>query len=453
VDCIIPIPHDRFDIDPHFDPVPGTAGKTYVDQAAFIDDIDTFDRSLFPKISPSQVLQMDPQQRLVLQVAMQVLRDAGYKDVGKLRGSTTGVFVGVCSNDWHKVKKDEAFLGGGFDVAGGANSMLANRISFEFGFKGPSLAIDTACSSSLYAVDMARRAILSGQCDKALVIGVNLILSPDTFIGECQANMLSPGCRSRSFDDSADGFARGEGCAAILLERPDQAESADAYAELIGSATNHDGRSASLLAPSGPAQTAVIQAALREAGVSGDCVDYLETHGTGTKVGDPLEFNAFRDAFSPGRTSSRPLHVGAVKSNLGHLEGAAGITGLVKAALVLQHAAVPPNLHFSRLNSLIDTSGFPIVWPVESVPLDISKALTAGVSSWGFGGANAHAVLRRAANTRSIHGTDPRASNMELASAASGHISSAQRVPTPGLVVMFTGQGSQSINMAQGLYR
>ncbi|KAH8749884.1 polyketide synthase [Diaporthe sp. PMI_573] len=199
---------------------------------------------------------------------MQVLRDAGYKDVGKLRGSPTGVFVGVCSNDWHKAKKDEAFLGGGFDVAGGANSMLANRISFEFGFKGPSLAIDTACSSSLYAVDMARRAILSGQCDKALVIGVNLILSPDTFIGECQANMLSPGCRSRSFDDSADGFARGEGCAAILLEKPDQAESADAYAELIGSATNHDGRSASLLAPSGPAQTAVIQAALREAGGS-----------------------------------------------------------------------------------------------------------------------------------------------------------------------------------------
>lgn len=165
-DCIVPVPHDRFDIDLFFDPVPGTEGKTYVDQAGFLDDIDAFDRSLFPNISPSQILQMDPQQRLSLQVAKEALRDAGYEDIGRLKGSATGVFVGVCSNDWNKVKKDPSFLGGGFDVAGGANSMIANRISFEFGLKGPSMAIDTACSSSLQAVDLARRAMLNGQCER-----------------------------------------------------------------------------------------------------------------------------------------------------------------------------------------------------------------------------------------------------------------------------------------------
>lgn len=453
VDCIVPVPHDRFDIDPYFDPVPGTEGKTYVDQAAFIDDIDTFDRSLFPGISPSQVLQMDPQQRLALQVAMQALHDAGYEDVSELKGSSTGVFVGVCSNDWHKVKKDESFLGGGFDVAGGANSMLANRISFEFGFKGPSMAIDTACSSSLYAADLARRAVINGQCDRALVIGVNLILSPDTFIGECQATMLSPGCRSRAFDDSADGFARGEGCAAILLEKPGQAKRPDAYAELVGSATNHDGRSASLLAPSGPAQTAVIRAALEEAGVSGEQVDYLEAHGTGTKVGDPLEFNAFKEALAPGRSPHRPLHIGAVKSNIGHLEGAAGIAGLVKAALVLQHATVPANLHFARLNSLIDTDGFPLVFPVASVPLEPTKELTASVSSWGFGGSNAHAVLSRAVHTRKPDTGVSREPSNAMARSVSRDFPPPSPQPTAGLVVMFTGQGSQSVDMARGLYR
>ncbi|KAB2576007.1 Phthiocerol synthesis polyketide synthase type I PpsA [Lasiodiplodia theobromae] len=433
-------------MDDFYDPVPGTEGKSYVDQAAFIDDIDSFDRHAF-NMSPSQVSQMDPQQRLALQVALEAFMDAGYKDRTKLRGSNTGVFAGVCSNDWHKVKKDPSFLGGGFDVAGGANSMIANRISFEFGLKGPSVAIDSACSSSLQAVDMARRAILGGVCDRALVLGVNLILSPDTFIGECQATMLSPSCRSKAFDDEADGFARGEGCAAIVLEKPGHGPKSDAYAELIGSASNHDGRSASLLAPNGPAQTAVINAALAEAGIAGYEVDFLETHGTGTKVGDPLEFNAFQEALAPGRSPQRPLHIGALKTNVGHLEGAAGIAGLVKAALVLQHAQVPANLHFRKLNSHIDAEGFPVVFPSQTVALPATNGpLVGSVSSWGFGGSNVHAVLRQATHTRKPQEEDIKRETGQ------GSVAT-DIAPSPGLVAMFTGQGSQSVNMASSLYR
>lgn len=227
----------------------------------------------------------------------------------------------------------------------------------------------------------------------------------------------------------------------------------DVYAELVGTATNHDGRSASLLAPSGPAQTAVIRAALAEAGISGDQVSFLETHGTGTKVGDPLEFNAFKEALAPGRTPRRPLHIGAVKSNLGHLEGAAGITGLVKAALVLQHAVAPPNLHFKKLNTLIDTSSFPVVFPTEPISLshDSQDVLVASVSSWGFGGSNAHAILRRASCTRDAEEIGESPTNRSIL--ANTTANDQTRPTQPGLVAMFTGQGSQSINMARALYR
>ena len=386
------VPKDRWDIDAFYDPTPGRAGKMYVRNSGFIDRVDGFE-PLFFGISPREAIGIDPQQRLLLEVTWEALEDAAIPPPS-LVGSQTGVFIGISTNDYSALLSRTVHGSGSNASAGAGNaaSVASGRLSYTFGFQGPCMAVDTACSSSLVATHLAVQALRNRECGLALVGGVNLMLTPDITVNFCRGRMLSPDGRCKTFDEAADGYVRGEGCGVVVLKRlSDAVNDGDRVLAVIrGSALNQDGRSAGLTAPNGLAQEQVIREALANAGLAPDAIDYVEAHGTGTALGDPIEMHALKSVFAK---RDRPLHVGSVKTNIGHLEAAAGVAGLIKAIGMLRNQALPPTLHFKKLNPHIDLGGVDIRVPTELTETEIRAV---GVSSFGFSGTNAHIVLERA---------------------------------------------------------
>ncbi|MEN6498811.1 MAG: type I polyketide synthase, partial [Thermoguttaceae bacterium] len=393
-DAVREVPGDRWDVEAYYDPNSGSLGKMHTRWGGFLDEIDRFDAELFG-ISPHEAARIDPQQRLLLEVAWHALEDAGLPSP-KLAGTRTGVFVGISSGDFGQLQFRDAAQVDAFTGAGSALSIAANRLSYLWDLRGPSVAIDTACSSSLVAVHMACRSLRGGESDLALAAGVNLILRPEVSVAFSKAGMLSPRGRCRTFDAEADGYVRGEGCGVVILKRLSdaQADGDRILAILRGTAVNHGGRTNGLNAPSGLAQQQVIREALADAAIRAEQIDYVETHGTGTRLGDPIEVEAILAALQDGRDHQRPLVLGSVKTNVGHLEAAAGIAGLIKTILALRFEQIPPHVHLTKLNPLLAPDGAPIVIPTASRPWPRGQRRRyAGVSSFGFGGTNAHAIL------------------------------------------------------------
>ncbi len=360
----------------------------------FLEDVEAFD-PLFFGISPREATRMDPQQRLLLEVAWEALERAGQAPQS-LQGSRTGVFVGISTSDYAQRQFGNRALLDAYAGTGNAHSIAANRLSYVLGLRGPSMAVDTACSSSLVAVHLACQSLRARECDLALAGGVNLILSPELTLAFTEAGMMAADGRCKTFDASADGYVRSEGCGVILLQRLSDARASGApiLAVIRGSAVNHDGLSNGLTAPSGTAQQDVIQQALRQARLTPEQIGYVEAHGTGTPLGDPIELTALTAALSPGRESGQRCLIGSAKSNIGHLEAAAGIAGLMKAVLALGHGEVPPQVHLRQLNPHIalDAERFQIPTRAEPWPQP-PGARVAGVSAFGFGGTNAHVIL------------------------------------------------------------
>jgi acyl transferase domain-containing protein len=304
---------------------------------------------------------MDPQQRLLLEVAWEALQGAGIA-TDKLHGSHTGVFVGIVNNDYSQLQLSggengqiDAYFG-----SGSAHSIASGRLSYLLGLQGPSVSIDTACSASLVAVHLAVQSLRLGECNMALAGGTNVIMVPETTIALSKFHMMAPDGRCKAFDARADGFVRGEGCGVVVLKRLSDAliDGDNVIALIRGSAVNQDGASSGLTAPNGPAQEAVIREALANGGVDPRDVTYVEAHGTGTALGDPIEVQALAAALGPDRAT--PVLIGSVKTNIGHLESAAGIAGLIKAALALQRREIPPSLHLHERNPFIPGQQWPV---------------------------------------------------------------------------------------------
>jgi acyl transferase domain-containing protein/thioesterase domain-containing protein/acyl carrier protein len=397
VDAIREIPPDRWNIAAHYDPTLGRAEKSISKWGGFIANIDCFDPGPFG-ISPREADCMDPQQRLLLEASWEAFEDGGLP-LEKLRGSPTGVFVGISTTDYTTLQNAGGERSGVdiYSVTGSAISIAANRISYCFDLRGPSLAMDTACSSALTACHIACQSLWRGGCSQAVVAGVNAILNHDSYIAFSRMSMLSPDGRCKAFDASANGFVRAEGVGAVIL-KPLSAARADGdkiYALIRGTAANQDGRTNGIVVPSPAAQEALVRQACREAEISTADIGYVEAHGTGTPVGDPIEANALGAALGDGRKN--PCLVGSVKTNIGHLEAAAGIASLIKVALVLKHKTIPPSLHFKNPNPGIDFEklNLRVVQKLEPFP-ENSGRLLAGINAFGFGGANAHAILEAA---------------------------------------------------------
>jgi len=394
-DVVREIPPDRWDVNAYYDANPDAPGKMNTRWGGFLENIDQFDPEFFG-ISPREAAGMDPQQRVLLEVAWEALENAG-QSPERLAGSRTGVFTGLCANDYYMLRA--AGGPGSIDAyvaTGNAHSVASGRISYLLGLKGPSVSLDTACSSSLVAVHLACQSLRAGDCRMALAGGVNLVLIPDITLTLSKAHMMSPVGRCKAFDASADGFVRAEGCGLIVLKRLSDAE-ADGdrvLAVIRGSACNQDGRSSGLTAPNGPSQVDVIREALANAGLQPADIDYIEAHGTGTSLGDPIEARALADVFGPGRPADTPLRVGSVKTNIGHAETAAGIAGLIKTVLALRHGQIPPSLHLKQLNPHIDWNGLALTVPTTASDWHHERGQrAAGVSSFGFSGTNAHVIL------------------------------------------------------------
>jgi amino acid adenylation domain-containing protein len=365
-------------------------------RGGFLDEVDRFDAPFF-EISPREAVTMDPQQRLLLEVAWEALESAGI-DPAALAGTPAGVFVGISTNDYANL---QVRLGDPAAVephmgTGTSHSIAANRISYFLGLRGPSLAVDTACSSSLVAVHLACRSLRSGESRLALAGGVNLILWPRESAIFTRAGMLSSDGRCKTFDAAADGYSRGEGCGVVVLKRlfDALADGDPVVAVIRGSAVNQDGFSSGLTAPNGEAQQEVVRAALADAGVTGAEIGYVEAHGTGTALGDPIEVRALGAVLGPGRPAGSRFRLGSAKTNLGHLEAAAGVAGLIKAALVLERGEIPPHLHLREVNPHISLDEAAAEIPTRLTPWpDSDGRRLAGVSSFGFGGTNAHVIL------------------------------------------------------------
>lgn len=364
---------------------------------SFLSDIAGFDAEFFG-ITPREADYIDPQQRLILEVTVEALEHAGIP-AESLQRSQTGVFVGACVSEYGYLASRDLNQIQAWTGTGGALSVIANRLSYFLDLHGPSLTIDTACSSSLVAVHLACQSLRTGQSELAIAGGVNMLLSPVVTRSFDQAEAMSPTGACHAFDAAADGFVRGEGCGVVVLKRlSDALRDGDQVLALVrGSAVNQDGRSNGLMAPNPAAQAAVLRAACADAGVDPISVDYVEAHGTGTLLGDPIEARALGAVYGRGRQPENPLLIGAAKTNLGHLEAAAGIAGLIKATLAVQRGVIPPNQHFDKPNPHIPfgelglkVADEPIEWPLSGHPR------LAGVSSFGFGGTNAHVVLEQA---------------------------------------------------------
>ena len=393
------VPADRWNVERFYDAEPGLVGKTVAKRGGFIEGIDQFDPQFFG-ISPREAPYIDPQQRLLLETAWEAIEDAGLVlDLDK--GTDIGVFVGVSHNDYQGLQHTPTDRAGisAHTPTGSAHSIAANRISYCLNLHGPSIAMDTACSSALTAVHVACEHILAGRCKAAMAGGVTVMITPDGFIGFSQAGMLSPEGKCKAFDASANGFVRGEGAGMVLMKKLSDAiaDGDPIHAVIIGSAVNQDGHTNGISLPSPEAQARLVRDACVDAGISPSQIGYVEAHGTGTAVGDPIEAHALAEALCADRAADAPLAIGSVKTNLGHLETASGVAGLVKAALVLKHGRIPASLHFETPNPNIDFAALKLRVPVASEAFPKTSGVRiAGVNSFGFGGANAHVILAEA---------------------------------------------------------
>ncbi|HEY1404505.1 MAG TPA: beta-ketoacyl synthase N-terminal-like domain-containing protein, partial [Pyrinomonadaceae bacterium] len=387
-DAITPAP-DRDGLSPTSS---GNAGG--VTRGGYLDRVDLFEPEFFG-ISGREAELMDPQQRLLAEVAWEALEYAGISPHG-LAGSNTGVMIGISNLDYSRLRTTHApSATDPYIATGNALSIAANRLSYMLDLRGPSWAVDTACSSSLVAVHQACRSLMAGECDLALAGGANLILTPQLNVAFSNAGMLSPDGRCKTFDADADGYVRGEGVGVVVLKRlEDAARDGDNILAVVrGSAVNQDGRSNGLTAPNGPAQQAAIRQALRAAGSDAHEISYVEAHGTGTALGDPIEMNSLVAVLGEGRREDEICWVGSVKTNIGHLESAAGIAGLIKVVLALVNESIPPHLQLRRLNSHIALDGAAVRIPTTPQPWRRGHRRLAGVSSFGFGGTNAHVIV------------------------------------------------------------
>ena len=386
-DAVTQVPGDRAGHWRDADPIARHGG--------FLERVDLFDPEFFG-IAPREAERMDPQQRLMMEVAWEAMEDAG-QDLGRLRGSRTGVFAGIHSaaNDYYQFQLSAPGLVDTYTGTGCGHDVVAGRLNYAFDWRGPAMAVNTACSSSLVAVHLACQSLRSGDSNLALAAGVNLILSPGFSLAVEKLGMLSPGGRCHAFDERADGFVRGEGCGAVVLKRlSDALRDGDPIRAVIrGSAVNQDGRSNGLSAPNGLAQEEVIRRALERAGVAPEAIGYVEAHGTGTALGDPIEF----DALSAVVIGGPGCALGSAKANVGHLEACAGVAGLIKAVLCLENETIPPLALFQKLNPHIRLEGTPFIIPRELTAWPRgTRQRFAGVSSFGWSGTNAHVVLEEA---------------------------------------------------------
>jgi len=400
-DTITLVPPDRWSNDDYYEPGKPKRGKIVSPNGGFIEKVDEFDPAFFG-ITARQAESIDPQQRLFLETAWEALENAAIPP-GSLADSLTGVFVGVSNYDYGRMMSAEPRLINAHSGIGTIQCMIANRLSYFLNLKGPSFAVDTACSSSLLSVHLACQSLQQRECDLAIAGGVNLMLSPQVSVGFSLSGMMSPDGRCKTFDARADGYGRSEGAGVVILKRLEDAlRNHDAiFAVIRGTAANHNGASNGITAPNGPAQEQLIQTALRRAGVAPDDIGYIEAHGTGTLLGDAAEFYALKKIFGARPPALPRLWVGACKANLGHLESGAGIAGLLKAILVLDREAIPPQVNFRDLNPNIVLDGAAIGIPTTLIPWPRgAKPRHAGVSAFGIGGANVHLVLAGAPERR-----------------------------------------------------
>ncbi len=396
-DAITQVPQERWNIDAFYDPEPGTPGKMSTRWGGFLEQVDQFDPAFFG-ISPREAERIDPQQRLVLEVAWEALENAGIAP-NKLAGSQTGVFMGVGNYDYCRLLAKDINLVNAYDGTGNTLSITANRLSYILNLRGPSVLIETACSSSLVALHFACRSLQSGESNLCLVGGASLMLSPEPFITYSHARMMAADGRCKTFDASADGYVRGEGCGVVVIKRLYDAlrEEDNILAVIKGTAVNQDGLSNGLTAPNSLSQQEVIRQALKNAEVTPAQISYVEAHGTGTSLGDPIEVKSLKAVLMKEREADQPCWLGSVKTNIGHLEAASGMAGLIKVVLSLKHKEIPPHLHLKQLNSLISLEGTTFAIPTECQPwLAGAESCLAGLSAFGFGGTNCHVVLEEA---------------------------------------------------------
>ena len=402
VDAISEVPADRWDIDAYFDPDPDVAGTMNTRYGGFVRGIDEFDPAHFG-ISPREATGMDPQQRLFLEVAWEALEHAGIAP-DTLAGTQTGVFLGMATIDY----VSQVMQGGEgsldlYSSSGGSHAVASGRLSYILGLHGPAVSVDTACSSSLVAVHLACQSLRAGECETAIVGGVNVICAPETTLMLSRARMMAPDGRCKTFDARADGFVRGEGCGVLVLRRLSiaRADGDRVLAVIRGSAVNQDGRSSGLTAPNGPAQVAVITAALANAGVNASEIGYVEAHGTGTSLGDPIELQALGATYGAGRDAATAVIASSVKTNFGHLEAAAGVAGMAKAILALYRERIPSHLHVVTPTSHVNWTTLGVRLPASGGEPWRRGAVPrrAAVSSFGFSGTNAHVILEEAPPT------------------------------------------------------
>ncbi|MFE2765950.1 SDR family NAD(P)-dependent oxidoreductase [Streptomyces albidoflavus] len=434
IDAVREVPADRWNADAWLDPDPDAPGRTTSRWGGFLDGIGEFDAGLF-RISPAEARSMDPQQRIALETAWSSLEDARIAPTS-LHGTRTGVFLGAMAQEYHLATGADPATIGSHSATGWDNSVIAARIAYALGLHGPALAVATACSSSLTATHLAVRSLRSGESDLALAGGVNVMLHPHTTVAMSKFGGLNPEGRCRAFDADAGGYVRAEGCGIVVLRRLSDALAAGdrVYAVIRGSAVNNDGASNGLTAPNPRAQAAVLREAWEDARLPPAEVSYVEAHGTGTPLGDPIEAAALGEVFAPGRTE--PLRLGSAKTNFGHLEPAAGVTGLIKTALALHHGELPASLHFDTPNPRIDFEAARLRVVDRAEPWPGEGPRRAGVSSFGFGGTNAHVALEEAPGRRGpLPDLDAPATTGER----------------PAVALFFSGHGSQWLGMGRDL--
>ena len=395
VDAIQPMPKDRWDVDAFYHADSKRPGKFYVQEGGYIEGIDLFDAQFFG-VAPREASRIDPQQRILLEMAWEALEDAG-QPVDELKGTDTGVFIGLSGSDYGHLQYDRSKTLNAYSGVGSAGSIAANRLSYFFDWRGPSMAVDTACSSSMVALHQACRSLWSGESSVCLAGGVGILLQAEPTVGFCKAGMLSPNNRCFSFDAAADGYVRSEG-GGVLVLKPLSRALADGnpiYATILATAANSDGRTQGIFLPSAEAQETLLREVYEQAGVDPGDITYIEAHGTGTPAGDPVECTAIGKFLAQHRHPEQPCLIGSIKSNIGHLEAASGVAGLIKVALALKHREIPGNLHFNKPNPDISFDYFNLRVVDQLTPLPASsKPRVMGANSFGFGGANAHAVLQ-----------------------------------------------------------
>ncbi|WP_025122631.1 MULTISPECIES: type I polyketide synthase [unclassified Serratia (in: enterobacteria)] len=397
-DAVTDVPKSRWDADALYDPDPAVLGKVVSRSGGFVPDIDQFDADFFG-ISPREAVSLDPQQRLLLETCWKALEDAGIPP-DSIVNSKTGVFIGQSGQEYWTL----AVEGGldkldGYVATGSSSSVTSGRLSYTLGLKGPSLTLDTACSSSLVSIHMACQSLRNNESSMALVGGVTVMVSPVFWVEFSRLRGLASDGRCKTFSAEADGTGWAEGCGVVVLKRLSDAlrDEDRIWAVIRGTAVNQDGRSNGLTAPNGPAQEAVVHAALRQAGIKPAEVDYVECHGTGTRLGDPIEVQALGSVLAEGRSADNPVILGSVKSNIGHTQAAAGVAGLIKTVLAMQHQSIPQNLHFTTPNPLIPWDTLPVKVADKAIPWPAGdKSRIAGVSAFGWSGTNAHIVLEEA---------------------------------------------------------